>query len=297
MKVFQSDRPSSLARILLLVGLFAMQPGLAQEKESRGSVYIGVFWPDIDTSISFRSETLGIGGSLIDFEENLGLRDKDALPIIGVRWNVAKRHTLDLLYFQLRRKGTRTIDVQLSFPCDIIDPANCMPGVPDAPNTCGENLCILDVMSDVNSKFDVGVLRFGYSYAFYQRENTEWHASVGVHADRLEVRFADSGNILGGTVAEETTLPLPSFGLRFRHKFAPKWGVMANAEWFGIEFGEYKGDLLSATAAVEWRGWEKVGLALAWNYFEVDFEAGDSDFKGFFNWQYTGPMFAVKYDF
>ena len=300
---FQSDTTIKVLGVMLALVAFAASTRALAEKgdwgedESRWSVYLGVFWPDIDTSVQFRSETLGLGGSLIDFEEDLGLRDKDSLPIAGVRWRVAKRHTLELLYFQLARSGSQSLNAMLSFPCDVIDPANCMPGVPDAPNTCGENLCILDTMINVASKFDVRVIRLGYAYSIFKTENTVWNISGGIHADNLEVSLADSGGILGGAIVEDQTLPLPSIGLEFKHQFRPKWSVIGNFEWFGIEVSEYKGDLISAGLAVQWAAWEKTNLVFAWNHFEVDFEAGDSDFKGFFNWQYTGPIFALKYDF
>jgi len=300
---FQSDITIKVLGVMLALVAFATSTRALAEKgdwgedESRWSLYFGVFRPEVDTTIQFTSETLGIDGSLIDMESDLGLDANDTLPLAGLRWRIAKRHRLDLMYFELARSGSQTLNAMLSFPCDVIDPANCMPGVPDAPNTCGENLCILDAMVDVASKFDVKVLRLGYAYSFHMRENTEWSLSAGIHADNLEVIIADSGNILNGTIVEDQGLPLPSFGLEFSHRFRPKWTVWAKAEWFGIEFGEYKGDLIFASAAVEWNAWEKVGLVLAWNHFDVDFEAGDSDFKGSFTWQYTGPMFALKYDF
>lgn len=297
MSLTRSARPPGITAILLLVGLFTMQSGLAQEDESSWSVWIGAYFPDVDTTISFRSETLGVGGSLIDFEDDLGLKDRNTLPIAGLKWRINKRHSLDLLYFQLARSGSQALNATLSFPCDIIDPANCMPGVPNAPNTCGDTLCILDTTINVNSKFDVGIVRLGYAYTFYNRENTQWAVSGGIHADRMTVKMADSGNILGGTVVDEQVVPLPSIGLEFRHRFRPKWSVMATAEWFGIEISEIKGSLVSASALLEYAAWDQVSLALAWNHFELDVEAGDTDFKGIFEWRYTGPVFALKYDF
>ena len=121
--------------------------------------------------------------------------------------------------------------------------------------------------------------------------------SVGLHADNMEVAVDDGGVVLDGTVVDDVTVPLPSFGMEFRHRFRPKWTAGITAEWFGIEFDEFEGDLVSASAVIQWDTWDKFGLALAWNYFEIDIEAGDTDFEGFFNWRYTGPMFALKYDF
>ncbi len=301
-KQFQLDTTVKVLGVMLALVAFATSTKTLADKgdwkdESRWSVYLGGFFPDVDTNIQFRSETLGISSSLISFEDDLGLRQRNSLPIAGLRWRVAKRHSLELLYFQLARSGSQALNVMLSFPCDIIDPANCMPGVPNAPNTCGATLCILDAMTNVSSKFDVGVLRLGYSYAFYQRENTEWSVSGGIHADTMKVSLSDSGSLLGGTVVDSQTIPLPSIGLEFRHRFRPKWSVVANAEWFGIELDELEGSLISAAAVLEWAAWNKVSLALAWNYFELDVKVGDTDFSGKFNWQYTGPVFLLKYSF
>ena len=127
------------------------------ESESGWSVFGGAFFPNIDTSIQFRSDTLGVSGSGIDIESDLGLKDSDTLPILGVRWRIAKRHALELVYFRLKRSGGQDLNVQLSFPCDAVN--NCMPGVPNAPNTCGATLCILDAGVFVNTKFDTQIIR------------------------------------------------------------------------------------------------------------------------------------------
>ena len=269
------------------------------ESRSRWSVFGAVFWPKVNTSIQFTSDTLGVSGTLLDLESDLGLSDSDTLPIGGIRWRVAKRHELELLYFQLKRSGDQTLAAQLSVPCDTVN--SCMPGVPNAPNTCGQTLCILDTMVLVNSSFDTQVLRLAYTYAFLMRENYELRASVGVHVDSMEIKLRDmisgGGSVLGQTLVDEVTVPLPSFGLDYRYRFSPRWSLSLNGEWFGIEIGELEGDLRTFKGGVIWDVWQSSSLFFAWNYFELDISVGDSDFKGLFNWNYSGPVIGFSYGF
>ncbi len=294
-----------LGVLTTFISLLATPAALAQSggdsavSEDRWTFFGGVFWPRINTTVQLTSETLGVSGTLLDMESDLGLDDTEFLPILGVRWRFAKRHALELLYFRLERDGDQTLDIQLSVPCDAVN--NCMPGVPDAPNSCGATLCILDAMAVVNTRFDTQVIRLAYQYAFVMRENYELLGSFGVHADKVEIEIRETG--LGGPpvfpqpLVEETTLPLPSIGLKYRYRFSPKWAMALNGEWFGVEIGEVEGAIVSFQGGVTWDVWERTSLLLAWNYFDLDVDAGDSNLTGSFSWEYSGPVFGVKFGF
>ena len=85
-------RPLQIGVLTTLAVLLATPVALSQgrndwgESDSGWSVFGGVFLPQVDTSIQFRSDTLGVTGTEIDLESNLGLDDSDSLPLLGIRW-------------------------------------------------------------------------------------------------------------------------------------------------------------------------------------------------------------------
>ena len=66
---------------------------------------------------------------------------------------------------------------------------------------------------------------------------------------------------------------------------------------FGIEIGDLEGELWHGDLALRWQTWEKVGLSAGYNYFSLDFGVGDADFRGLFDYDYSGPFLGVNVSF
>ena len=105
-----------------------------------------------------------------------------------------------------------------------------------------------------------------------------------------------SESTLGGSKVESEA-PLPMLTLSYATGLSPNWSLQLLGEWFGIELGEFEGDIWHADASVVWHTWEHVGFSLGYNYFKLDYGVGNADFRGLFDYTYHGPFLGVEFAF
>ncbi len=91
---------------------------------------------------------------------------------------------------------------------------------------------------------------------------------MGLYAPKLDkqVRFDSSNGILG------TELDL----------------------WDDTEFA---GEILQINSGIAYKASENVGIALNYNYFRVDVDVKDPDWKGLLKYEYRGPVLSVSFYF
>ena len=127
----------ALSSVLATDGASAADDGWQHDK--RFLVWTRAFFASSDSVIRVDSQTLGLAGTLLDFEADLGIVDNKTVPIIGVQWRVAKRHVLDLAYFELNRSSNVIINEQIRWD-DFVFP----------------------ISANVSSFFDTRVTRLAY---------------------------------------------------------------------------------------------------------------------------------------
>lgn len=72
------------------------------------------------------------------------------------------------------------------------------------------------------------------------------------------------------TAFDETYL-LPTIGLYINQALSPKWSITRRLGGIGLDLGDdFKGPVIEANAAVEFRPWQNVGLGLAYMYNHAD---------------------------
>ena len=208
---------------------------------------------------------------MLDFEDDLDIDDSPTLPMLGIRWWFADRHALDLAYFELTRDGQIVIDEEIRWD-DFVYPINF----------------------DVRSNFDTKITRLAYRYALISTPQSEFSLGGGVHWTDIEAGISEAS--IGSSNVNSTAL-LPMFTAAFDYDWSPKWSVLLLGEWFGIEVGDATGEIWHLDATLQWHTWENVSLELGYNYFDLDFDEGDADFRGLFNYTYQGPFLGVAIAF
>ena len=235
------------------------------------TVWARAFFASASTDIRVDSQTLGLAGTLLDFEDDLDIDDSPTLPMLGIRWWFADRHALDLAYFELTRDGQIVIDEEIRWD-DFVYPINF----------------------DVRSNFDTKITRLAYRYALISTPQSEFSLGGGVHWTDIEAGISEAS--IGSSNVNSTAL-LPMFTAAFDYDWSPKWSVLLLGEWFGIEVGDATGEIWHLDATLQWHTWENVSLELGYNYFDLDFDEGDADFRGLFNYTYQGPFLGVEIAF
>ncbi len=260
--------------IWLIAAIFAL-PALAQDadnvwmKTDRGSIAAGIFFVDQSTELKLSSDILG-EGTKISFEDDLGLDEDEEVVRIGGYYRFKPRHRIEFSYFNITRDGTATLlrDIQIE---DTVFPAG----------------------SQVRSELDFTVFKSTYVYSFYQTPKLE----LGVTTS-LTIYDFDSNIVSPTTKTQEDgdgTAPFPTFGLRVKWPFKPKWMFVAIYDYFEIDESDVEGQVIDILVGVEYQAWEKVGLGLGYNDVSIDVE--DTEDKDELDWEYDGFFGYARYTF
>ena len=230
---------------------------------------IGAFITERSTDFRIDSKTLG-SGTTINAEDDLGLRkNKDVLRTdLAVR--LADNHRLILTYYDLSREARRVTDKVIQY---------------------GE--LVLPAGSELNSQFDLEIIKAGYTYSMINSKQTEVGISAGVFVQRYETSIELTAN---NTIRDtaNVTAPLPVIGMRASWKFNQLWQVRGGVDVFMLDYDEYKGRLTDVILALEHNTFENIGFGLAYNSTHFKLEADASNFQGEVNLDYGGLMLYTQ---
>lgn len=161
-----------------------------------------------DTQFSVNASG-GLGTS-IDYQRDLGGDSNDTIPRIDAYYRFNGRHRIDFTAFNIDRKGTRTISLDL---------------------TIGEeNYAASETL---RSEIDHTLYKIAYAYSFYHTPKIELSLSAGINITTYDLNFSVDGG--GKAESAGATAPLPVFGLRMAYAITPKWSVHYLTEAFFIE--------------------------------------------------------------
>ena len=246
----------------------------------RGALRLGGFVTTLDSSIRFGVDGVGVE---LDGEELLGLDSSstvfraDALYRLGAN----RRHRLDLSYVGFHRSASKTLNESIDLGDETL-PAG----------------------SAIESSLHTDLFRTSYTYSFFQDERVSLGAGLGVYIAPVEygidVTIADETRTLD---AREVTLPLPVLSLRGEVKLSRKFCLQGSADAFYLKLDGFSGSLIDVQFGVEYQLTRNVGLGLAYNFFDLDVEAGEDsdypgiDFDGAVNMKTTGLLLYGKFSF
>lgn len=180
--------------------------------DSTYQLRVGVFFPDLDSSIRIDSD-LGRIGDGLDFERDLGMSESKTTLYGGASWRFATKHVLEWEFFDLGRDGLTTVEKSW----DVGDTTILANG-------------------QIASTFNVRINRFTYKYRFFENSRTSMNFMAGLHGMRVNANLALSGNLIvdGEPVfvlpdepiaeVDKTKLPLPHFGLGINYALTPQIG-------------------------------------------------------------------------
>lgn len=247
---------------------------------------VGVFFPDLDSSIRIDSEFGRIGDGL-DFERDLGMAESKSTLYGGASWRFAAKHILEWEFFDLGRSGLTT--VQRSW--DIGDTTILANG-------------------QIASTFNVRINRLTYRYRFFENSRTNMNLMAGLHGMRVNASLALSGNLIvdGEPVfvlpdepdveVEKTKLPLPHFGLGINYAFKPQLIGYAMAKGFALEIGDTYGRLIEANVGVQYQMKKNFGIGGGVKWFFLDIVEDENQLVDVnMDFDFFGPAVYVTYTF
>ncbi len=264
----------STANGLVLAVLFCLSAAASAQDEDdwqnwplghRFGIGAGAFFANLDTKVRIDSSN-GITGTRLDFEQNLGMSDFEPLPTLQAEWRFARRHQLDLSYFQLRRTGREITETTIRI---------------------GDTVFNVDL--PVSSIFDVDTLNLSYQYSLVFDPKKELAIGLGVSLQDMRIGF--EGDQGGTVIQEESDLlaPLPTINLSGSYAFTDKWTLKAGVGVFAVamELGDdddVDGKIFVASAVVYHQTFDNVRFGFGYSLFDLDV-----------SWTYKGKFTAVQY--
>ena len=236
----------------------------------RFSFELGGYYSRAVTQASLGPSSGGVG-VLIDFENTLGLEDRNLSAIGGFLWRITDRWRLEVDYFSLNRDATRTLTTDVTWGNQVF-PAG----------------------ATVDSKYDFSDIRVSVGYSFFKRRDKELGAGVGLHVTGIDSSIRSAA--LGGE-ARDVLAPLPVLNLYGTFALTNEWAVRMRADWLSLNYGDYSGDLRSTGIDVLYRPFRHVGFGVGVRAFVLDVEIDDSGWHGKARTSYTGPTAFVTVSF
>ena len=216
----------------------------------RFTITLVAFFPNLDTRVRLDASDQSLG-TTIDFEQNLGMSDTEALPGLGLGWRFARKHQLELQTFTLDRSGSAITTSEIRV---------------------GDEVFTVDL--PVSSFFDMDVTTISYSYSLIFDERKEIAFGVGLSVQDLS--FGLIGNEGAGLIEVDSgiTAPLPTFRLTGGYAFTDKWVGKFGFGFLSFNLAltgedELSGEVLTGNVLIQHNTFEHVHFGLSYNYFDV----------------------------
>ncbi len=248
---------------LLMVTLFPLLVHAQEEPlPDKFKIEVGEFFVTRAQTTLSLAATAGIfaAGTLLNFEEDLGLSSRESVPRIDGYYRFGKRSRMDFSYFNIKRSGIATTgDDPIDFG-DITIP----------PNT-----------PLVQSFFNEEVYKATYGLSFYNVPKAEFGLSAGLFIAKIGVGM--TAPTIDVSDSAKGTAPLPVVGAYLRYKISRRWSFAAKGDFFYLVVGDYEGNLTDLRLNLEHQTWKNVGFGFGFNGIQTSLKATDGDLTGSFD--------------
>jgi len=236
---------------------------------------LGVFVAHIDSDLRLDNETLGLEGTRIDFENDLGLDNSRIMPKATAAARFLKRFRAQADWFQLNRSGNLMLNGQL-----VIDDT------------------VFPIHAEVDSQFKTNVYRLSLGYSLVRNDNAEFGIAAGAHVAHAKFSVEGKGPLgIGLEEHRSKSAPLPNVGVFGSAKLTGPLWFQAHAEAFKMKYGNYTGQLFDGEAALEYRFHHNFGVGLGYRYTNYKVSGRSHSWHGVLRYDYYGPVAYVELAF
>lgn len=245
--------------------------------DDKFSFRLGATWLKADGSFSSTKD--GESTNKISTGD-LGVDDTETNFYFGARWRFTERWRLTFNYFGL------DIDSSVRKDFDELDFGDIQ-----ASGFLGV---------DTTFKTDFYVAQVGYS--LLKNERAELGIGAGFHVVNFDTKLKVSGGInnASGSVQSDSvdlTAPLPNILGYGAYAITPKLSLEGGVGWFGLDYGDYSGKLVTLAANLEYRLTDHFGVGVGYNYVDMDLTIDKSNRKDKYDLDYKGPVAYVSASF
>ncbi|HSC95021.1 MAG TPA: hypothetical protein VLC73_08625 [Burkholderiales bacterium] len=238
---------------------------------SRFTFELGGFYSRSSTQASLGPSGGGTG-VIVDFENTLGLDERNLSAIGGFLWRMSDRWRLEVDYFSLNRDATRTLATDLDW--------GDLPTIP-----AGQT---------VTSSYDFSDIRVSAGYSFFKRRDKELGVGIGLHVAGIETSIQTAGF---GSESSDVLAPLPVLNLYGTFALTNEWAVRFRMDWLSLNYDIYSGDLRNTTIDVLYQPFRNIGFGLGLRSLILDVEIDDPEWHGKARTVFTGPAAFMRVSF
>ena len=230
----------------------------------------GGYYSRSSTQASLSGSGGGVG-TIVDFENTLGLEERNLTPITGFLWRMTERWRLEVDYFRLDRDANRTLATDVTWG--------------DQTFTAG---------TTVNSVYNFYDARVSVGCSFFKRREKELGIGLGLHVAGIKASLEAAGV---GAEAADVLAPLPVLNLYGSFALTDEWAVRLRMDWLSLTYGDYTGDVRNTAIDVLYQPFRHVGFGLGMRSLVLDVKIDDPDWQGRARTVFTGPAAFMTVSF
>lgn len=221
----------------------------------------GVFLPDRTLKFEFDGSVPAID-STVDFSERFRLDGTDESASVEIGWRFKEAWLLRAQYFRVDDSSTAVLEDDLQWG--------------DALFSAGTGAA---------AGTDVQVTRFFVGRRY--RQGDQWEVGIGGGLHFLDIEaFVRGDAIVNGMPvgfleeAVGTDGPMPNIGAWYNYSLSANWVLNARLDWLSVEVDKYDGRIINAAIGINYALFQHFGLAVSYNYFELDIGIDDGSWQG-----------------
>jgi hypothetical protein len=265
--------PKSIQPLLALL-LCCPLTAISQEADTGNSSWgfsVGAFFADQDMKTKFEV-SVGDIDVVVDFEDDLGLRDSQSVFRIAAFYEFNERHRLDLDVFDLSQSATATITRDIEW-----------------------DGTVFPISTEISTALDLSIYKLAYTYHLLRRDKYKLGVTGGLYIADIALNL----NLLENDVEKrgDVTAPLPVLGLRGEYFFSDRWRASASAEWFGLEIDAYSGTLRDIMIGIDYRFGDHSAVGMGYNTVHMDIDATEGELRADLRWRYAGFIGYLRFSF
>jgi hypothetical protein len=231
---------------------------------------LGGYYSRSSTAASLSGAGGGVG-VVVDFEDTLGLEERNLTPIAGFLWRMSDRWRLSVDYFRLDREANKTLATEVTWG--------------DTTYPIGTN---------VNSMYNFYDARVSAGYSFFKRRDKELGVGLGLHITGIKASIQAAGV---GNEASDVLAPLPVLNLYGTFALTDEWSIRMRMDWLSLTYGDYSGDIRNTAIDVLYQPFRHVGFGMGMRSLVVDVTIDSPDWMGQARTVYSGPAAFMTVSF
>ena len=263
------------SRLIGVVAAFSAGAAHAQSVDDGAWIELGSFLADVDSQGEFRLPDQ-LDGVSFDFEEDLGLVDRQDLFSVNAGVRAFDRVVIGADYYRLDRDSSIVLERNIQFE-DVVFP----------------------IAAEVDSGFTSDIYRLTIGYSLIRNERFEFGPALGLHATDFDIFVSGEARLAGNQVAQtvrsrDFLAPLPTVGLYGTWQATPWITANARVDYMSLAIDDYDGGVTNVQAGVSYAFTENFDLGVQYRYVDYDLTIDKDDWAGDLTYTFTGPVIVLR---